>query len=42
LRFNVDNADAKPFDTSVLYVVAFPVGKEPGEFATARSIGVGR
>jgi transcriptional regulator with XRE-family HTH domain len=41
LRLNSD-ADAKPFDTSVLYVVAFPAGKEPDEFATPRSIGVGR
>jgi hypothetical protein len=40
LRFNGD-AEAKPFDTSVLYVVAFPTGKEPEEFATPRSIGIG-
>lgn len=42
LRFNSDEADAKPFDTSVLYVVAFPVGMEPEEFATPRSVGMGR
>lgn len=28
--------DAKPFPVSVLYVVAFPLGKEQSEFATAR------
>lgn len=42
LRFNDDTADARPFDTSVLYVVAFPAGKEPDEFATPRSVGIGR
>jgi Predicted transcription factor, homolog of eukaryotic MBF1 len=42
LKFNSDEADAKPFDTSVLYVVAFPAGKEPEEFATPRSVGIGR
>jgi transcriptional regulator with XRE-family HTH domain len=42
LRFNNDDADARPIDTNVLYVIAFPVGKEPDEFATPRSIGVGR
>lgn len=42
LRFNSDTAGGKPFDTSVLYVVAFPTGKEPDEFATPRSVGIGR
>ncbi|CAB3799618.1 hypothetical protein LMG28688_04962 [Paraburkholderia caffeinitolerans] len=41
LRFNGESADGKPFDTSVLYVVAFPAGKEPDEFATPRSVGLG-
>jgi transcriptional regulator with XRE-family HTH domain len=41
LKFNSDAADTKPFDTSVLYVVAFPVGNEPDEFATSRSVGIG-
>lgn len=41
LRLKSDDADAKPFDTSVLYVVAFPDGKEPDEFATPRSVGIG-
>jgi hypothetical protein len=41
LRLNSD-ADAKPFDTSVLYLIAFPAGQEPDQFATPRSIGVGR
>ncbi|WP_109482516.1 helix-turn-helix domain-containing protein [Paraburkholderia sp. C35] len=39
LRFRSD-AEAEPFDTSVLYLVTFPVGKEPDEFATPRSIGL--
>lgn len=33
--------DAKPWTTTVLYVVAFPLGKEPTEFATPRSMQVG-
>lgn len=33
--------DAKPFPASVLYVVAFPLGKEPSEFATAREARIG-
>ncbi|MFM0372750.1 MULTISPECIES: helix-turn-helix domain-containing protein [Paraburkholderia] len=41
LRFKSDDADTEPFDTSVLYMVAFPVGKEPDEFATPRSVGIG-
>lgn len=41
LRLKSD-ADAAPFDTSVLYLIAFPAGQEPDEFATPRSIGVGR
>jgi transcriptional regulator with XRE-family HTH domain len=41
LRFRHDMENARPFDTSVLYVVAFPAGKEPDEFATPRSVGIG-
>ena len=33
--------DAKPWATTVLYVVAFPLGKEPTEFATPRSMPIG-
>jgi transcriptional regulator with XRE-family HTH domain len=33
--------EAKPWSTTVLYVVAFPLGKEPTEFATPRSMPVG-
>ena len=40
-RFNGESADTKPFDTSVLFVVAFPAGNEPDEFATPRSVGIG-
>lgn len=32
------NPDAKPWVTTVLYVIAFPFGKEPTEFATPRSV----
>lgn len=39
LKFGTD-ADAKPTPTTALYVVAFPLGKEPTEFATPRSAGV--
>ncbi|MFX1739993.1 helix-turn-helix transcriptional regulator [Paraburkholderia sp. A1RI_3L] len=42
LRFKSDLADAQLFDTSVLYVVAYPAGNEPTEFATPRSVGIGR
>lgn len=41
LRLNGEE-EAEPFDASVLYVVGFPVGKEPEEFATLRSVGIGR
>lgn len=33
------NTDAKPWVTTVLYVIAFPFGKEPTEFATPRNPG---
>jgi transcriptional regulator with XRE-family HTH domain len=33
--------DLKPWPTTVLYVVAFPLGKEPTEFATPRSMPIG-
>lgn len=42
LKFKTHGAEAPPYDTSVLYVVAFQVGKEPDEFATPRSVGIGR
>lgn len=42
LRITSDDVNTKPFDTSVLYVVAFPIGKEPEEFSTPRSVGIGR
>ncbi len=32
--------DAKPMPVSVLYVVAFPFGKEPDQFATPKSGGI--
>ena len=32
--------DAKPMQVSVLYVVAFPLGKEPDQFATPKSGGM--
>lgn len=33
--------DAAPWSTIVLYVIAFPLGKEPTEFATPRSMPIG-
>lgn len=33
-------AEAKPMRASVLYVVAFPLGKEPEQFATPKSAGI--
>lgn len=33
--------DVKPWATTVLYVIAFPLGKEPTEFATPRSMPIG-
>jgi hypothetical protein len=30
------DSDAKPMPVSVLYVVAFPLGKEPNQFATPK------
>lgn len=35
------NQDAEPWPTTALYLVAFPLGKEPREFATPREIGIG-
>lgn len=34
------DSDAKPMPVSVLYVVAFPFGKEPEQFATPKSGGI--
>jgi hypothetical protein len=34
------DSDAKPMQVSVLYVVAFPLGKEPDQFATPKSDGI--
>ncbi|WP_038487636.1 helix-turn-helix domain-containing protein [Janthinobacterium agaricidamnosum] len=39
LKFGTD-ADVTPTPTTALYVVAFPLGKEPTEFATPRSAGI--
>lgn len=33
--------DTEPWATTVLYVIAFPLGKEPTEFATPRSMRIG-
>lgn len=35
-----NHADSKPMPVSVLYVVAFPLGNEPAEFATPKSGGI--
>lgn len=36
-----DAPDAKPLPVTALYVIAFPLGKEPTEFATPRSMPIG-
>ncbi len=40
LKFGSDH-ETKPMPTSALYVVAYPLGKEPKEFATPRSARIG-
>ena len=35
------SVEAEPWPTTALYVVAFPLGKEPSEFATPRKVGIG-
>lgn len=39
LKFGSD-ADVKPMPATILYVVAFPLGQEPSEFATPRTGGL--
>ena len=39
LKFGGD-AETKPMAASILYVVAFPLGQEPAEFATPRTGGL--
>jgi len=39
LKFGGD-AEAKPMPATILYVVAFPLGQEPAEFATPRTGGL--
>ena len=36
-----DNAEAQPFEASVVYVVTYPAGKEPTRFATPRKFKLG-
>lgn len=40
LKFGKD-AETKPMPTSALYIVTYPLGKEPKEFATPRSARIG-
>lgn len=37
-----DDPAVKPLPTTALYVIAFPLGKEPRTFATPRAIGIGQ
>jgi hypothetical protein len=37
-----DDSGVKPLPMTGLYVVAFPLGNEPKEFATPRAVGLGR
>lgn len=39
VKFGTD-ADNKPYRTEVAYVVAFPLGQEPEQFATPKSTGI--
>lgn len=39
VRFG-SRSDGEPMPATVLYVVAFPLGKEPAEFATPKSAGI--
>ncbi|TAM06370.1 MAG: helix-turn-helix domain-containing protein [Paraburkholderia sp.] len=39
MKFTGD-PESRPVETSAVYVVAFPIGKEPDEFATPRAVGV--
>jgi hypothetical protein len=39
LKFGSD-VGAKPMPATILYVVAFPLGQEPAEFATPRTGGL--
>jgi hypothetical protein len=32
--------DSKPMPATVLYVIGFPLGKEPEQFATPKSAGI--
>jgi len=42
LQYKVkDDPSVKPLPMAGLYVVAFPLGKEPKEFATPRAVGIG-
>lgn len=36
-----ENAEAQPFEASVVYVVTYPAGKEPAQFATPRKFKLG-
>ncbi|WDH34131.1 helix-turn-helix domain-containing protein [Pseudomonas chlororaphis] len=40
VRWGSDAVDAKPMPVTVLYVVGFPIGEEPEQFATPRSSGI--
>ena len=35
--FTNSNSDGKPWSTTIMYIVTFPLGEEPEEFATPRS-----
>jgi transcriptional regulator with XRE-family HTH domain len=41
MQLKSDQSDAKPLHVTALYVVAFPLGKEPEQFATPRAARVG-
>jgi transcriptional regulator with XRE-family HTH domain len=41
IKFNNDDTHARPFRTSALYVIAFPLGKEPKQIVTPREMAMG-
>lgn len=41
MKSGSDQPDSKPVPFTALYVVAFPLGKEPEQFATPKAVGIG-
>lgn len=41
VRLGLHGNDAQPFEASVVYIVTYPAGKEPAQFATPRKFNLG-